>query len=338
MASSSSPRAPTELRPLSAQHNILARADGSASFGFGTLVAYAASTGPIEARIREELIDRAALQITVTPLVGLPGIAARGLAQALTELFESVILLRLHPRSVIQLNVQLVTGPPIYAAPSNPSISDDALLIEDVEQAGEGPGSASASSKKAAPLRTERPSPPHPNSTFSVSQRATVINAAMLAFLDSGVPMQATVATCACAYIPLKEARRLRKRRRRSAAEADAMDSESDSASILVLDPTPEEEHYATSTHVFAFGFAGKAPPPTSSSISPPSSFDVDDFADAAAAVRDADEEEELLYAESHGPVELHRYTSAVAQCRLAAREFVVPFYRRWLLQQHAKQ
>ncbi|KAK0556269.1 exosome non-catalytic core subunit rrp46 [Tilletia horrida] len=336
----SAARTPTQLRPLSAQHGILARADGSASFAFGTLSASAGATGPLDARIREELIDRAALQVHLTPLVGLPGIAARGAAQGLRELFESVVLLHLHPRSVLQLNVQLVTGPPIFVPPPRTSATSDAILIGEEEEEEDAEAEAEKQSA-GAPTRTLRPSAPHPNSTFSVSQRATMINAAMLALLDNGIAMQATVAACACAYLPADHAHRLRKRRRRNAAANEAGEKES---SVLVLDPTPEEEYYATSTHVFAFGFAGKPPRRASTSAAADSSYDVDDVPAAdedkgtMAVDQDADEEEEILYAESHGPADLERYTAAADLCRRAARGLIVPFYRRWLQQQHAKQ
>ncbi|CAD6890359.1 unnamed protein product [Tilletia laevis] len=334
-------RTPTQLRPLSAQNAVLARADGSASFAFGTLSAYASTTGPLESRIRDELIDRAALQINITPLTGLPTISSRGLGQGLRELFESVVLLHLHPRSVVQVNVQLVTGPPGFVPPSRTSVTSDAILIgdddDDEEQEGGGGGG------KSTAIRKLRPSAPHPNSTFSASQRATIINAAMLALLDSGLAMQATVAACACAVLPAKEASRLRKRRRRSDDGGDVdtqMDAEGSHAEhVLVLDPSPEEEYYATSTHVFAFGFAGKSTPPAREWSHDEESYDIADLAPAAGdGRRNADEEEEILYAESHGPVGLETYADAADQCRRAARGLIVPFYRRWLSQHHAKQ
>ncbi|KAE8216526.1 hypothetical protein CF327_g353 [Tilletia walkeri] len=324
----SSLRTPTQLRPLSAQNAILARADGSASFSFGTLSAYASTTGPLESRIRDELIDRAALQLHLTPLIGLPGISARGLSAALRELFESVVLLHLHPRSVVQVNVQLVTGPPAFVPPPRTSATSDAILIgEEEEEEAEG-------GSKETMIRKLRPAAPHPNSTFSASQRATIVNAAMLALLDSGLAMQATVAACACAVLPAKDASRLRKWRRTSDEDMDA-----EGTHVLVLDPSPEEEYYATSTHVFAFGFAGKSTPPAREWSQDADSYDVDDLPSANAGERrDADEEEEILYAESHGPVGLDTYADAAGLCRRAARGLIVPFYRRWLSQQHAKQ
>ncbi|KAK0546491.1 exosome non-catalytic core subunit rrp46 [Tilletia horrida] len=337
-------RTPTQIRPLSAQRSILARADGSCQFSFGTLSAYASTLGPIESsRIRDELIDRATLQIHISPLIGAAGIASKGLAQAWTELFESVILVHLHPRSLVQINVQLGTGPPGFVPPptssANVSITSDSLLIGEEEEAEEDAKQTGRAGRGTG--RNVRPSAPHPNSTFSVAQRATMINAAMVALLDSGIAMQATVAACSCAYVPSKHANRLR-RKRPSQTDADMEEDQvasGDAGSVLVLDPSPEEEFYASSTHVFAFGFAGRPPPfETPAQPKKTQSCDVEDAVNDASQSPSEEDDEEILYAESHGRVSLEQVSQAAKLCRRAARDLIVPFYRLWLSEQQQSQ
>ncbi|KAJ3285708.1 Exosome component 5 [Rhizoclosmatium sp. JEL0117] len=98
-----------QLRPLSASFGVLSRADGSSRFGFGTTEVLASVFGPKEVRIRDEKIDSATLQISVRPLNGLSGPLHRLAERQLRDLIEAAVLASIHPRSAIQVTIQ-VTG------------------------------------------------------------------------------------------------------------------------------------------------------------------------------------------------------------------------------------
>jgi exosome complex component RRP46 len=66
-------RTDTSLRPLSLSSGVLSRADGSSRFAFGPVEVLASVNGPQEVRLRDELLDRATLEVNVLPVRGLPG-------------------------------------------------------------------------------------------------------------------------------------------------------------------------------------------------------------------------------------------------------------------------
>lgn len=204
----------------------------------------------MEVRLRDELTDRAALDVNLTPLQGVPGVACTSFGQALHDLFASVVLLHLYPRALLQLNVQT------YARPPARLLRGDKLVQE---------------------------TRPDPDRTPGLAERAAHINAASLALLDARTPMRATVvAICAC-YVP-RGTRRLLDRsawRPDSAAtnpsqglktEGTMMDvdgdveqeqeqeQELDGDKDLVLDPSPAEEALSRSGFLFAFAFSGARP------------------------------------------------------------------------------
>ncbi|GAC95246.1 predicted exosome subunit [Pseudozyma hubeiensis SY62] len=61
---------PTALRPLKAELGTLARSDASASFSLGSVIVVASVSGPTEVRIRDELTDRATLDVIYQPQHG----------------------------------------------------------------------------------------------------------------------------------------------------------------------------------------------------------------------------------------------------------------------------
>ncbi|RSH90148.1 exosome non-catalytic core subunit rrp46 [Saitozyma podzolica] len=227
-------RAPTELRPLSVTVGQLARADGSGRFAFGELptlpapwlaklialgstAAVASLNGPIEVRLREELPDRATLEVIHRPLEGVGATSSRALESSLSALLIPLLNLSQHPRSLIQLVVQSLSST------TAPSFSDSTIDFPE-----------SSSQKSWPPSETVLSSHTAPASGIPFSSRAASINAAALAALDAGsVAMRGVPIGVALAYIP----------------------AESGEEAGLVLDPTPEEEARATSRYGFGWAF-----------------------------------------------------------------------------------
>ena len=62
--------------------------------------------------MRDELTDSATFQVVVSPLKNVAGIPTKALATEFQALFESVLLLHRHPRTLIQLVIQTTSKPP----------------------------------------------------------------------------------------------------------------------------------------------------------------------------------------------------------------------------------
>lgn len=172
---------PTALRPLSAELGTLARADASASFSFGPVNVVASVSGPVEVRIRDELTDRATLDVIYQPQHGVAGIPAQAVSDSLFTAFSSVLLLHHHPRSLIQVVLQTLSSPTLPQSAGQTIHTD-----------------AESNQRHVArqPLLLGPDNPP------SVSEQAALINAASLALLDAGIPARGSVAACACAILP----------------------------------------------------------------------------------------------------------------------------------------
>lgn len=180
---------PTALRPLSAELGTLARSDASAYFSFGALNVVASVSGPTEVRIRDELTDRATLDVIYQPQHGVAGIPAQAVSDSLFTAFSSVLLLHHHPRSLIQVVLQTLSSPSLPQ-------SSVQVMHKDV-----GPSQRYVARQ---PLLLGPDNPP------SVTEQAALINAASLALLDAGIPARGSVAACACAILPAAQGTVLR--------------------------------------------------------------------------------------------------------------------------------
>ncbi|KAJ3126402.1 Exosome component 5 [Physocladia obscura] len=98
-----------QLRPLATSLSILSRADGSARFSFGKSSVLAAVYGPKEVKLRDELLDSAKIDVLFRPLVGISGTAERFYERTIREILEIAILKYLHPRTCIQVTVQVIS-------------------------------------------------------------------------------------------------------------------------------------------------------------------------------------------------------------------------------------
>ncbi|KAL8280695.1 hypothetical protein RQP46_007018 [Phenoliferia psychrophenolica] len=175
-------RTALELRSLALSQAVLSRQDGSAKFSFGNLSVLASVTGPAEVRIRNELVDRAALEINVIPLRGAVGPPSKSQETLLLSLLTPLILLSLHPRSLIQLTVQTLSAP--TTAFSTPFSSDPS---------------------------THPPPPPpsaRPRGTGTgAGEKAAMINASMLALVDAAVECRGMLLAAAVAFVEGEDGR-----------------------------------------------------------------------------------------------------------------------------------
>lgn len=166
----------------------------------------ASVTGPAEVRIREELVDRARLEINALPLRGLPGPSTKSTESLLISLLTPIILLLLYPRSLIQLTVQTLSAPsttfshPLSTDPSDPF------------------NAPPSSSKRLGSVGA------------GLSEKAAMVNAAMLSLLDAAVECKGLVLAVVVAFL-------------------EEFPGEG------LLDPTPAEEAESNSAHLFAFSF-----------------------------------------------------------------------------------
>lgn len=165
---------------------VLARSDASASFGFGPLEVIAALNGPTEVRIRDELTDRATLDVVFQPQHGVAGIPSKSVSESLSTAFASVLLLHHYPRSLLQLVLQTLSSP----ASPQPT----------VRSADQAP-----TWRRLQPLLLGPDTPP------SATEKAALINSASLALLDGGIAARGSVAACACAVLPATPGKVIRK-------------------------------------------------------------------------------------------------------------------------------
>ncbi|KAJ3218872.1 Exosome component 5 [Dinochytrium kinnereticum] len=71
--------------------------------------ALAAVYGPKEVKLRDELIDRAFVEVNLKPLVGFSGTTERHYERVIKELTSSIVLSSMHPRTAIEITVQIMS-------------------------------------------------------------------------------------------------------------------------------------------------------------------------------------------------------------------------------------
>ncbi|GAA5820020.1 hypothetical protein JCM11491_000892 [Sporobolomyces phaffii] len=168
-------RALTALRPLAISQSLLSRSDGSAQFSFGNVTVLTSVTGPVEVRLRDEVVDRATLEFNLVPLVhsATPGPAVKAMEETVRHLFTPVIVATAYPRSLIQITAQTVSKPLTdFAEPLSTRLEDS-----------KGKGKATSSSLSGA------------------SERAARINAISVALIDAGVQLRGVLVAVAVAVL-----------------------------------------------------------------------------------------------------------------------------------------
>ena len=154
-------------RGVSIGYELLSRVDGSARFGFGTLLkvfssirflivflystddthVLASASGPIEVRPAVENSTKAIFEVSVRPLASMPGTDAKALGATIKSLLTSSLLLTRHPRTLIQLVVQPLspslvgspkTIPPLHPGIAAASINASSLALMNASVAMKG--------------------------------------------------------------------------------------------------------------------------------------------------------------------------------------------------------
>lgn len=88
----------------------LTRADGSATFTDSLFTILAAANGPMEVSRRDELPEEAAIEVNlIRSSAGSP--RDRWLEDVLTSLLRTLLLVHLHPRTLMQVTLQVIKEP-----------------------------------------------------------------------------------------------------------------------------------------------------------------------------------------------------------------------------------
>ncbi|KAI9215974.1 ribosomal protein S5 domain 2-type protein, partial [Blastocladiella britannica] len=98
----------TSIRPFQCHHGLLHRADGSARFSAGKTNVVCGVYGPTDVRSRDEMVDRATIEVVFKQPTGLPTPREKWIEEALARALDALILTQLHPRTLIQVAVQAV--------------------------------------------------------------------------------------------------------------------------------------------------------------------------------------------------------------------------------------
>jgi len=91
----------------------LNRADGSATYTDSLFSVLAAVNGPVEVSRRDELPEEATIEVNIRPGSGIGGPRERWLESVLHSLLRSIVLVHLHPRTLVQVTLQVVREPGI---------------------------------------------------------------------------------------------------------------------------------------------------------------------------------------------------------------------------------
>jgi exosome complex component RRP46 len=89
----------------------LTRADGSATYTDSLFSVLAAVNGPVEVSRRDELPEEATIEVNIRPGSGVGGPRERWLESVLHSLLRSIVLVHLHPRTLVQITLQVVREP-----------------------------------------------------------------------------------------------------------------------------------------------------------------------------------------------------------------------------------
>lgn len=204
----------------SAQLAPLDKADGSATYAHNNYNVLCAVNGPIEVQRRAELPERAALEINVRPAIGIGGPRERHLETLVHNTLRHVLLARMHPRTLIQITLQ------VLAVPEDEHVLRRASYVCCV--LAQTPPITSFVNTIYVKWETD--------SFQHLSILPALLQACNLALIAACIPMQSTL-TATCIAI--------------------TSSTDSDSEGTRIVDPSPTRLASATSAHVFAFSSTG---------------------------------------------------------------------------------
>jgi len=96
------------MRELECDLGTLQKSDGSVLFQQGETRVACGVCGPAEVQIQREHVDKATLNCVFKPKVGLAGVREKAIEDIVKKTCEQVVLVKLFPRSAIQVVVQLM--------------------------------------------------------------------------------------------------------------------------------------------------------------------------------------------------------------------------------------
>jgi exosome complex component RRP46 len=103
----------------------LRRADGSAVFTDGLYTVIAGVNGPVEVQRRDEIPDEAAIELNLRPAAGVGGPRERWLEEIVHAVIKNVLLVHLHPRTLVQITLQIAKEPQVKA---RQTVADIAII------------------------------------------------------------------------------------------------------------------------------------------------------------------------------------------------------------------
>ncbi|KAI9759527.1 MAG: Serine/threonine-protein phosphatase 2A activator 2 [Chaenotheca gracillima] len=92
-----------------AKLSLLKRADGSVALSQDGYTVIGAVNGPIEPSRRDELAEEAAVDVTIRPASGVSGVRERHTESIVSSALRHIILTHQHPRTVIQVTLQVTS-------------------------------------------------------------------------------------------------------------------------------------------------------------------------------------------------------------------------------------
>ncbi|KAJ2907775.1 exosome non-catalytic core subunit rrp46, partial [Coemansia aciculifera] len=100
-------REASHLRAMHCSLGQLNRADGSAQFTAQNTSVVCGVFGPVEAKVYEEKLDRAVVEVKFRSDIGSSTTKDKWVESAIRSTFEREILAHQHPRTLVQINIQL---------------------------------------------------------------------------------------------------------------------------------------------------------------------------------------------------------------------------------------
>lgn len=99
---------PASFSKMEAATQVLNNVDGSAELVINGVRVLCGVNGPIEAKARDELATTAAIELNISPDVGASTTRQKLMASKIKSFLGSVIVGKLYPRQLIQINLQIL--------------------------------------------------------------------------------------------------------------------------------------------------------------------------------------------------------------------------------------
>ena len=101
-------RKAAQMRQLSVEQGLLSKADGSSRIALGKTRVVAGVYGPAESLQRDELVEKAAIEVIFKTTDAEGAVEEKHLEETLAKCIDAVCLATLHPRTAIRIVLQLL--------------------------------------------------------------------------------------------------------------------------------------------------------------------------------------------------------------------------------------